>query len=441
MRSLLGIRDALSRYASGLHLEEDDLPTTFETDLADISAAIAEDVAAEFSLPLAKRAVALRLATKVLVEDPSPDSMAFAVAEFGALLAGLRTEMRARSNVAEWCFAHQFVQISDHLTAPRPEENPAFAELPRMLMSCDWVQQRLCDHAASAGLNLDDTPVASGFHQGLARKWMRKVTKRREGRLYAAVDDLTGAAEHRARQIWFLRRSLAGEQSLPQMYVFAHTELFPDMHSPISETRLALEVAKLKGLALGLQLPDLALCFEQPEWIAQYALSYLLPPSPEGWAVRSASHLGRLLHGRVSRWYFYPFDHRIEPLEIVATVLKVGRPLFYERVAAHALLEYSLLQGVSFTHQAAASWLEVHAGLEREFQILFDAYLLRVLYYPRLRTPEGWCRYLGALDALHYGGRPDADFLEFRHGYLARRGLQSSIEILYRTTESHSSIN
>lgn len=441
MSSLLAIRDGLREYAAGLRLESQDLPQVFETTLVDASAVLADHVAAEFSMTLAKRAVALRLASKMLLEDPSPDSMARALEEFGGLIAGLRNEMRKRPSTAEWNFARQFAGIADHLTSPRPGENPSFSELPRMLEESDWVKARFRQHARAAGIDVHDTPASLGFHRGHARRWVRKTSSRTDGRLCVVLENMMQAVESRARQVWFLRRSADGEVSLPRMYVFAHAELFPDLHSTISEPGLALEIAKLKGLALGLQLQDFALCFDVPDWLAQYALNYLLPPAPGEWSVRTSSNLGRLLRGRVSHWYFHPFNHHIEPLEVVGTVLRLGRPPFYERVAAHAILEYSLLQGVSFSRQAAASWLEVQAGLEREFQMLFDAYLLRVLHYPRLRSPAGWRDYLGALDLLHDGGTPDPEFLEFRHSFLGRRGLQSSIEILYRTTESHSAVN
>jgi hypothetical protein len=122
-------------------------------------------------------------------------------------------------------------------------------------------------------------------------------------------------------------------------------------------------------------------------------------------------------------------------------VLRIGRPLFYERIAAHALLEYSLLQGVAFSRQAAPFYVDALAVLEREFQTLFDGYLLRLLYYPRLKAPQGWCGYLSALHALHYGKQAPEELEAFRHVFLARRGLRTTLEILYRTVESHSALN
>ena len=441
MSPLQTIHDALGEFAAGLHLEEEDLPTVFDTSLLEASILMEEAVAREFSVSLAKRAVALRLASKVLIEDPSPDTMALVLNEVAALVAELKREVCVRPGAAEWSLARQFADFSEHIGSPGPAENPGFTELPRMLERSVWLQKRLLTKARSAGLDLADTPAARGIHQAAAKRWLKRAGGRTVGRFCGMLDELQGAIEYRARQVWFLRRSATEEHSLPQMYIFSHADLFPDFHSPLSESALALEVAKLKGLCLGLQLPEMALCFDVSEWIAQYALSFLLPPAPCEWPVRSSTQLTRLLQGRLSRWYFCAFDHKLEPLEMAATVLRIGRPLFYERVAAHALLEYSLLQGVSFTRHAASSWIDIERGLEEEFQCLFDGYLLRLLHYPRLRNPEGWCGYLEALDALHFGGSPGSEFLEFRQSFLSRRGLGSTMEILYRTTESHSSVN
>lgn len=439
--ALQSIREALAEFAAGLRLEQEELPTTFDTTLVDASLLLEDSVGREFSASLAKRAVALRLASRVLVEDPAPETMALVLNEFGSLVADLASECRRRPGAAEWSFARQYNDLVEHLNSPRPEENQGFVRFPAMLEQSQWLQTRLEMKAAAAGLDIDATPAAEGLDKDVAKRWMRRAGARLSGKLCTMLEELQGAVEYRSRQVWYLRRSGSEERSLPQMYIFGHTDLFPDVHSALSETSIALEVAKLQGLALGLQLPDFALCLESAEWMSQYALSFLLPPAPEEWSVRSSTTLSRLLSGRLSRWYFCAFDHKLEPLEMAATVLRVGRPLFYERVASHALFEYSLLQGVSFTRHAASSWLEIQSGLERDFQALFDGYLLRLLHYPRLRTPEGWCDYLEALDALHFGGGHEAEFLEYRHDFLKRRGLHSVLDILYRTAASHSAIN
>lgn len=427
------IQQALEDFAKGLHLEEEELPAIFDVALLDASLSL-EDAAGHAAMPL-------REATKVLVEEPSADSMARVLRLFGTLVVDLFRDTMREPRAAEWAFARQVADLAEHIARPRPAENPGFVELPRLLLESDWLQGRLRVAAAAANLDFEQTPAARGLQRAAMKRWMKRLTRYPEGNLAMVLEHLLGGVEYRARQVWVLRRSEGEEQSLPQMYVYGHVDLFPHLHSPLSETALALEVAKLKGLAHGLQLQDLAYCFDSAEWMGQYALSFLLPPSPLDWPVHSAGDLRRLLGGRLSRWYFCPFDHRLQPLEMAATVLRIGRPLFYERVAAHALLEYSLLQGVPLARTDAGAYLEIQAGLEVEFQTLFDGYLLRLAHYPRLKNPEGWRDYLLALDALHYGGEPGEHLAEFRGEFLRRRGLESSMEVLYRAAESHSALN
>lgn len=433
MNKYAAIQQALEDFAAALHLEEEELPTIFDVALLDASLHL-EDAAGRPAQPL-------REATKVLVEEPSADSMATVLRLFGALVVDLSSQLDRSPLAAEWTFARKVSDLAEHIARPRPAENQGFAELPRLLMDSEWLQGRLRGSAAAAGLDFDQTPAARGLHRAAMKRWVKRLVRYPEGKLAMVLEHLLGGVEYRARQVWVLRRSEGEEQSLPQMYVFGHVDLFPNLHSPLSENLLALEVAKLKGLSHGLQLQEMAYCFDSAEWMGQYALSFLLPPSPLDWPVHSVRDLRRLLDGRLSRWYFCPFAHWLEPIEMAATVLRIGRPLFYERVAAHALLEYSLLQGVPLARASAAAYLEIQAGLEAEFQALFDGYLLRVAHYSRLKTPEGWRDYLIALDSLHYGGEPAAQFLEFRAEFLARRGLSSPLEILYRAVESHSALN
>jgi hypothetical protein len=433
VNSYAAIQQALEDFATGLHLEEEELPSIFDVGLLDASLHL-EDSAGGAATPL-------REATRTLVEQPSADAMAEVLALFGELIVALAHSVADQALGAEWQVARQIADLAESIGRPRPAENPGFADLPRLLMDSEWLQRRLRDVCESAGLDMARPPASRGIDRTHARRWLKRINRYPEGKLSTALEHLLGGVEYRSRQVWVLRRSDGEECSMPQMYVFGHVDVFPQLHSPQSEGALALEVAKMNGLAHGLQLPDLAYCFDSAEWISQYALSFLLPPSPSHWPVHRRTDLRRLFDGRLSRWYFCPFDHRIEPLEMAAAVLRIGRPLFYERVAAHALLEYSLLQGVPLSRANAGEYLEIQAGLEEEFQLLFDGYLLRLLHYPRLKAPEGWRDYLVALDALHAGAAPDERFAQFRHDFLSRRGLGSSIEILYRAAESHSALN
>ena len=441
MDPLLDIRDALNGFASALHLEEDELPSVFDAELLDHAQRLEDTVSAEFSMSLAKRSVALRLATRLLVEEPSPDAMATLLVEFQGMVVEMGRELRPHPQASEWHMARQFSEVSDHLAGPKPAENQGFIELPKMLLNCDWVQQEFEKLAGASDLLLAKSPVARGFSKVAAKRWMKRAAKSGHGQLCAAIDFLQNGIEFRARQVWYLRRTDGEERSLSHLYACAQADLFPDFHGNLREHSLALEVAKLKGLALGLQISEFNLCFETAEWMAQYALNYLVPPAPTDWAIRQPGQLSYLLKSRMSRWYFYCFEHRLEPLEMAASVLRIGRPLFYERVAAHALLEYSILQGIAFTRASAPFYLEALAALEREFSLLFDGYLLRHLHYPRLKTPQGWLGYLRALHDLHFQGGNDEELEAYRHVFLTRRGLRSTMEILYRTTESHSALN
>lgn len=441
MSGLQTIRDAIIDFASGLHLDQEELPSVFDTALLDAALILEESIARQFASSINRQSVSLRLASKILVEEPSPDSMALVLREFAYLLNELLVELKERPTAAEWFLARQYAGVAEHVGPPRPEENQDFHDLPRMLDQRNWLRQNLSSVAAEGSLDLAATPAGRGFSLDSARRWMKKAGSRVGGKLCETAEQLIGSTETRARQVWFLQRADGEERSLSQMYIFAHTELFPDLHGMLSETTLALSVAKLQGLTLGLQLGELAMCLESADWISHYALSFLVPPVPAEWPVRTPSALSRLLSGRLAKWYFFPFDHVLQPLELVGTVLRIGRPLFYERSAAHALLEYFLLQGVAFLGHGGAGYLEIQAGLEREFQTHFDGYLLRLHHYPRLKTPAGWCAYLDNLHALHFAGSFDDEFSEFRRAFLSRRGLRSPVEILFRTAEHYSSVN
>ncbi len=439
--ALVEIRDTLNEFAAGLHLEEEDLPAIFDGELLDIALRLEELVAFEFSASLSGYAVELRQASKVLLDSPSPEAMALVLRCFLTLNLEMMHELSPLPASCQWKLARQVMDVAAHVAGPKPAENQGFRELPRMLAEMPWMAACLHQMAAAADVDPARLPVSRGFARTSAKRWMSRANRSGEGQLCAALDHLQHGVEFRSRQVWFLRRTENGEPSAPEVYAAAHADVFPGLNIGLTEPKLSLEVAKLKGLALGLQLPEFALCFESAEWMANYALTYLLPPAPGDQPVRQASQLKALHQCRLSRWYFCAFSHKLEPLEMVSGVLRIGRPLFYERVAAYALMEYSLLQGIAFTRHAAPFYVDALAVMEREFELLFDGYLLRLLYYPRLKAPEGWCEYLTALHALHYGPKPPEELEAFRHVFLARRGLHSTLEILYRTVESHSALN
>jgi len=125
---LLEIRDTLNEFASALHLEEDDLPSVFDAELMDHAQRLEEAVSSEFSMSLAKRSVALRLATKLLIEEPSPDAMSMLLVEFQDMIVEMSRELRPHPQATEWHMARQFSEISEHLSGPKPAENQGFVD-------------------------------------------------------------------------------------------------------------------------------------------------------------------------------------------------------------------------------------------------------------------------------------------------------------------------
>jgi hypothetical protein len=434
------IRGALDGISQGLALAEEEPTSAFDPGLLGEAAALEDGVCRDFSLALAKRAVSLRLALKALVREPAPETLAFVLRELDQLTRGLEPELARRQDGRAWLLARQLNDIARHMVKPNSAENPGFRRLPEMLEACDWVRGEVSRAQELAALALPADLHGRLFRRHAVRRWFERESQTPAGALFMRLEAIRNDIEFRARQIWFMRKAGPEEPQLPSIYVWAHDDLFPTLRHGLSAEVLGADVARLRALTLEYNLPDIALCLEAPEWLAQYAMNYLMPPAPDEWAVEQGAELERVLDGRLSRWYFYAFAHRLDPLEMTASVLRIGRPLFYERRVAHALLEYSLLQGFSLTVPSAAVYLEAIASLEREFLVLFDGYLMRHAHYPSLRTPEGWRDYLEALTALHYRGGSSPRLAEFREAFLKQRALRSPIELLYRTTSGHGSI-
>jgi len=442
LETLARIKAALESLAGKLGLAEEDPQPVFDPEILVSAAELEEGVCRAFSLNLTKRAVALRLALSALVEESTPQMFARSLHELDRLIDEMDVELAAAPEGREWRICRQFHAVASHLAKPNPAENQSFRKLPEMLYTSPWVEQEIGRQLSAAGLSLPAHLRGKEFRRTPTQKWLDELSHAPAAALAARLDALRGDTEFRARQIWYLLRSNGEDADLPLIYGWAHDDLFPTLRRGLSSERLSAKVAELRALMLELRLPDFALCLEAPEWLAQYAMNYLMPPAPNEWAVEHGSHLLRVLSGRLARWYFYPFAHRLEPIEMAASVLRVGRPLFYERSVAHAALEYTLLEGFTFSSPNAPVYLEILAALEREFLILFDGYLLRQMSFPSLRTPEGWCEYLAALTALHYRNSAGLTLLAgYRQAYLDERGLRSPTEILYRSTRTHGSVN
>ncbi|HWQ08590.1 MAG TPA: hypothetical protein VN436_05780, partial [Holophaga sp.] len=153
------IKDTLNEFASGLHLEEEELPGIFDAGLLETSQQLEERISVAFSVDLAKQSLGLRLATKLLVDDPSPEPMALVLSEFSALVVDMIRESRRRREGAEWHLSRQYGELAEHLSdAPKPAENQGFKELPRMLVESPWLRKEFEVLAQAADLNLGRTP-------------------------------------------------------------------------------------------------------------------------------------------------------------------------------------------------------------------------------------------------------------------------------------------
>jgi hypothetical protein len=442
LETLEQIRAALDQLVADLGLAEEEPQAVFDPQLLVSAAELEDAVCRSFSARLVQRVVALRLSLKALVVESSPDVFARALNSLTHLVEEMAAELASQPEGRAWHLCRQFHDVARHLASPSSAENQSFRKLPEMLYTSSWLQREVGRQLSTSGLSLPSHLRGKEFRKSRTQKWLDDVNRSPTGALATRLDALRGDIEFRARQIWYLLRSTEQDADLPSIYAWAHEDLFPRHRIGLSNLRLAAQVAQLRSLMLSLNLPDIALCLETAEWLSQYAMNYLMPPAPNEWAVEHRAHVTRVLHGRLSRWYFYPFSHRLEPIEMISSVLRVGRPLFYERSVAHAILEYSLLQGITLSRPDAAAYLEILAGLEREFLILFDGYLLRQLRYPRLRTPEGWCEYLDDLTCLHFRNSDGlSELAGYRSTFLAERGLRSPIEILYRISQAHAPVN
>lgn len=442
MDTLARVRNALDQLVSGLGLAEEEPQAVFDPQLLICAAELEDGVCRAFPLPLVQRVVGTRLALTALVSESSPESYARVLNSLLLLCQDMASELARLPEGRVWHLCRQFHHVARHLASPASAENQSFRRMPEMLYTSSWLQQEVGRQLTSSGLSLPPHLRGKEFRRTQTQKWFDAVNLTPAGALAARLDSLRGAIESRARQIWYVLRSPEPDAALPSIYTWAHEDLFPHHHAGMSPARLTSFTASLRARMLSLGMPDIAQGLESAEWISQYALEYLMPPAPNEWAVEQSSHLTRVLHGRLARWYFFPYCHRIEPLDMVASVLRTGRPLFYERAVAHAILEYSLLQSVTVARAGAASYLGILAALERDFVTWFDGYLLRQMSYPQLRAPEGWCQYLSGLTALHFRNAAGIDGLDrFRQDFLAGRGLRSSIEILYQATQSDGPVN
>lgn len=397
--------------------------------------------AGERDRTLALSASELHGAALDLIDSPSPASMASVLSWFLRLLHSYRDMVREEPECVFWRLAAQYCDVAANLSQPAPAENRSFEDLPQMLASLPWVTDFLLRlaHAANLAPGQPQDQLAS-FSPMLGRRLLHRAERTRGGAFLNQTLRIQRGLENRLRQVWLLVQFRETEPAAVDLYAAAHCSLFPAFQPSLSSARVEQEMQRLEGLAQALDLPQVAECFESPEWMAHYALMHFMPPDPAMWTPQSREHYDRLLHGRVARWYTYPFLYRLAPMEYAATVLRLGRPLFYERAVAHALLEYALFQPAAFEPSRLGHYLDAVRVLDYQFQMFFEGFLLRQAYYPRLKEPRGWCEYLDALQRLHRGEVPLPELHPFRREFLRARGLSGVEDLLCRLSGSPNSL-
>ncbi len=255
----------------------------------------------------------------------------------------------------------------------------------------------------------------------------RRGLARQDGaRLAGSIEKLRNTLEYRARELWVAVRSGGGERdfSVQELYAWSWSDLLAG--ASVSAGDVERAAARCREVACRLGLGEIAEFFEPPERICQYALNYLIAPAPLYWRFDSPPRAASFLNGQISRWYFRPFRHTIRPLELLPPVLRAGRPLYYERPVAHALLQYQLVQAHLPPSKA---YFEILGVLERNFAVLFEAYLLRVACLTRLKSAEAWSGYLEGLLRIHFGEGGGAALWE--QEFTLERGLASAHQVLF----------
>jgi hypothetical protein len=416
------------------------LPETFDDQLVDCTMELNDIFAAGRNRTLAHFASELYGAALDLVESPSPKSMGAMLSHFLNLLVNYRETLRQEPGCIFWRLATQYADVAGNLSQPAPAENQSFEHLPRMLASLSWVTDFLVRLAQAADLSPGQRDQLAEFSPKAARRLAERAERLPEGAFLNLSLRLQRALENRLRQVWLLQQFRDSDPGAIELYATAHSGLFPAFQPAADKARTEAEMHRLHAAAQPLDLADVAECLANPEWLAQYCLLHFMPPDPGAFPPRFMIHYDRLLHGRVARWYTYPFFYVLSPMEITATVLRLGRPLFYERAVAHALLEYSLLQSVAFDSGRLGHYLDTVRVLDFQFQMFFEGYLLRLVSYPKLKEPRGWCEYLDSLQRLHHGEVPLPELHPFRREFLRARGLAAADELLCRLSGSQGAL-
>jgi len=164
--------------------------------------------------------------------------------------------------------------------------------------------------------------------------------------------------------------------------------------------RAAAEKARVTSGNMGLN--DVAELLSDPECLAHYGLANILPPAPATWRLSNLAEIEAFLKNELSRWYLRPYRFELQPLDLIAAVVRAQRPLFYHKLLAHALLQFHVLQ-TSLSGDLEAGYFDVMVTLARNIDILLRGYHLRIESIPKLESADGWAEYLDSLVQLHCG--------------------------------------
>lgn len=352
------------------------------------------------------------------------------LSQMGTVLDRLRDDADALPRCRQWWLAwqtHELHESYEKLCETRP--NPALGEWLGELVDRRWQEAALRDDPAVDRLRRDIAgPPGTDLLQGSGRL-LQRWTEDRPAQLADLLYRLPFALESRLRQCWMEDRATPAT-GLADFYTMAWDDLLGLPPGVKRSEPLSTLLPLCQQACEQLDLPEGDPYVCDPQAVIHYALAFLLPPNPDGCALRDLDGLDRYFAGQTARWHFYVFRRPLEPLQMVGAVLRAGRPFLYERALAHAALQYAMVVTAPAAGPLGEVHLEVLAALRRNFKVLFDHFLLRRLWRDRWRRNLDWVAYLEAMLALQGEGRSTPELEECRHDWLRARALSSCDEVL-----------
>jgi hypothetical protein len=132
--------------------------------------------------------------------------------------------------------------------------------------------------------------------------------------------------------------------------------------------------------------------------LASYAVGNLLPHIVADECPGPLDAVIELLERQLARWYFEP--EALTPVVLAARVLFAGRPFYYERIIAHAVVQHQIF------HEAVAHSFEselVLAHSEEYLARLIGGYAIRRRWAESRKSPAEYTRCIADLVEVHYG--------------------------------------